>query len=72
MLAEPVRISVYLPAEAEKVARRLAQKQGVTRNAVIRRALGLLQAFEDATAAGHYVGTTRVREDLEQVIVAPL
>jgi hypothetical protein len=72
MLAEPVRISVYLSAEAEKIARQLAQKQGVTRNAVIRRALGLLQAFEDARDAGQFVGTTRVREDLEQVLVAPL
>ena len=72
MLSEPVRISVYLPAEAEKVAREIARKQGVTRNAVIRRALGLLQAFEDAREAGHYVGTARDREALDQVIVAPL
>jgi hypothetical protein len=72
MLAEPVRISVYLPAEAEQVARQMARKQGVTRNAVIRRALGLLQAFEDAREAGHYVGTTRVREHLETVIVGPI
>jgi hypothetical protein len=52
--------------------RRIAARRGIGVNAVFRLALGVLQAHEEALESGQYVGSTRVREDLEQVIVAPL
>ena len=72
MSAESVRVALYLPMSAEQVARDIARKNGISRNAVFRRALGLLQAFEAAADQGHYVGTTRDREQLDTVIVAPV
>jgi hypothetical protein len=72
VLNEPIRVSLYLPASVDQVARDLAKKQGISRNALVRRALGLLQAYETAVAEGQYVGTTRDREALEQVLIAPV
>jgi hypothetical protein len=72
MPSDQFRVSVYLPRDAEAVVRSIAARRGIGVNAVFRLALGVLQAHEDAREAGQYVGTTRVREHLEQVIVAPL
>ena len=72
MSTDQFRVSIYLPREAEPVVRDLAAKRGITVNAVFRLALGLLQAHDEARAAGQYVGTTRDREALDQVLIAPL
>jgi hypothetical protein len=72
MPADQWRPGIYLPREAETVVKRIAAQRGMSVNAVFRLALGVLQAHEDAREAGQYVGTTRVREDLEQVLIGPL
>ncbi len=71
-LADQYRVTVALPREGEDVVRRIAERRGISLNATFRLALGLLQIHEDAQRDGCYVGTTRDRENLDQVIVAPL
>ena len=71
-MADRTLLTVYVPSEAEQRARDMAAAQGISVSALLRRALGLMQVFDEATQAGHYVGTTRIREHLDQVIVAPL
>jgi hypothetical protein len=72
MAGDAVRLALYVPTEIDQLARAIAKRRGISRNAVFRLALGILQAHETALEAGQYVGTTRIREDLEQVLVAPL
>lgn len=72
MPAEAVRLNLYLPPAVDAAARRIAADRGLSLAAVFRRALGVLDAVEQASAAGQFVGTTRHRENLEQIIVAPL
>jgi hypothetical protein len=69
---EQFRVSLYLPPEARLVAKEIADRRGISFNAVFRLALGVLQAHEEARAAGQYVGVTRDREALDQVLIAPL
>jgi hypothetical protein len=66
------RLSIYVPRETEAVAKAIAAQRQISVNAVFRLALGVLKVHEEARAAGQYVGTTRDREALDQVIVAPL
>jgi hypothetical protein len=71
-MPDDIRINLHLPLAAEAVIKRLCEERGVARTTLVRQALGMLQVAHDAAAQGHYVGTTRVREHLDQVIVAPL
>ena len=50
----------------------LSWSHGLSRSAVIRRALGIMAAVDEAKADGRYVGSTRDRESLETIIIAPL
>ncbi len=67
-----IRVSVMLPPEAERVARQIAERRGISLTATFRLALGVLQLHEEARLAGSYVGTARDRGKLDQVIIAPL
>ena len=71
-MAESARLTVYLPHAALARTDEMAEEHGLTRSAVIRRALGIMQAVDEARAFGRYVGTTRDREALETVIVTPI
>lgn len=50
----------------------LSASHGLTRSALIRRALGIMAAVDEARSYGRYVGSTRDREALETVIVPPV
>ena len=66
------RLTIRFPAPVADYVERAAKAKGLTRQEVIRRALGLAQAFDMETAGGRYVGACLDREALETVIVAPL
>jgi hypothetical protein len=59
------------PSVAEAV-KTLAADLELSKVAVVRRALGILQTVEVERKAGRYVGATRDREALETVIVSPV
>lgn len=65
-------ITLSFPPEVDAVLRGLAKSKGTTMSAVIRQALGIMQAMETDSRAGRYVGSTRDRDALETVIVGPL
>lgn len=67
-----IHATISLPPEADIVWRRIAKERGMTRSAVMRQALGILQVMDDEAKAGRYVGTSRDREALDTVIVSPL
>ncbi len=66
------RLNLRLPPEIADVMDRLADERGLTHTAVVRQALGVLQAMHDGAKQGHYTGLTKNREDLEILLVAPL
>lgn len=65
------RLNIYLTEIEMSVVERLAHKRGLTKSALVRRAIGTLQALEDAVEAGQVVGATRDREALDTLIIAP-
>ena len=71
-MSDSVQLNVRVPSSVAVIVGALSADLGISKSAVLRRALGVLQAFEEARAAGHYVGTTRVREHLDTVIVGPV
>ncbi len=71
-MSESVRCNLHFPTSVIEVADRLAKRGGLTRKGVLIRAVGVLQAMDAATQDGAYVGVTRDRDKLDQVIVAPV
>lgn len=71
-MTEDGRLTIRFPARVASYVDDAARTKGLTRQEVIRRALGLAQAFDMETAGGRYVGATRDREALETVIATPL
>jgi len=71
-MPESVSLNLRVSPSVAATVEALATDLELTKVAVVRRALGLLQTFEQARKDGRYVGTTRDREALDQVIVAPL
>jgi Ribbon-helix-helix protein, copG family len=67
-----VRINLDLPKASGATLDRLCEERSLSRAALLRQALGVMQVFHDATREGRYVGTTKDREALDTVIVAPL
>ena len=67
-----VRVNLDIPQEAAVVLDRLADERGLTRTALVRQAIGVLQAMHDGAKAGQYTGLTSRREDLETLLIAPL
>lgn len=66
------RVNLHLPPEIAAVMDRLADERGLTRTALVRQALGVMQVCHDAAKAGKHVGVSRSRDNLEIIIVAPL
>ena len=71
-MAEIVRVNLHLSPASAGVMDRLATERGLTRAALIRQALGVMQAMHDATREGLLVGATPHRENLQTVFVSPL
>ena len=67
-----VRVNLDLPPTAAATLARIAQERGVKRTVLLRQALGAFQVMHDASREGLLVGTSRNRQHLETVIVAPL
>ena len=72
MLTPRERLTVYLPPVAADRVRAIADDRGITVSDALRMALGLLDVAERARADGLHMGTSRDREALETVMVAPL
>jgi len=64
------RFELRLPIEAVAQLSDLSRSQGISRAAVIRKAIGVL-ATAEGRAAGSYVGITRERECLDAVLMGP-
>lgn len=62
------RFELRLPIEAVAQLSDLSRSQGISRAAVIRKAIGVL-ATAEGRAAGSYVGITREREALDVVLM---
>lgn len=56
----------------ERIRIRACQGIVCSTRCIIRRALGIMQAVDEARQFGRYVGTTKDRESLETVIVTPI
>jgi hypothetical protein len=65
------RFELRLPREAIGQIDIIAAEQGLSRAAVVRRAIGVLTTAE-GRAAGSYVGITRDRECLDVVLMGAL
>lgn len=61
-----------IPSHTVEVIDALAERLQISRPAVIRRAIGVLQVFEHETRAGRYVGASDDREAFKTVFVAPV
>lgn len=64
------RFEMRLPREAVGQIDAIAAEQGLSRAAVVRRAIGVL-ATAEGRAVGSYVGITRDREALDVVLMGP-
>lgn len=62
------RFELLLPPEAISALNELSAASGISRAAVIRRAIGVLQTAE-SRAPGAYVGVTRDRAALDIVLI---
>jgi hypothetical protein len=71
-MKEVTRITIDLPAQVAVVVDRMAAERGLTRAALCRQGLGLLQAMHEGAMEGLYTGLTRDREKLDTVIVGPI
>ena len=71
-MADPIRIHMDIPPEAAVVLDRLAKERGLTRAAVIRQAVGVLQAMHDGAKDGYLTGLTKDRQAMDTLLVAPL
>lgn len=68
----PRQFAVRLPPTVYAAMERVAAERGLSKNACVRQALGVLEAMHNAAKLGRYVGSTPHRDALEQVIVGPL
>lgn len=66
------RVVIDLSDPAAEVMIRLAEERGLSRPALIRQALGILQAMHDGAKEGYLTGLTKDRKKLDTVLVAPL
>ena len=71
-MASNVRLNLYFPPQIAELIDATAERMDLSRPAVIRRALGIMQAIDMETQGGRYVGATRDRAALETVIVMPV
>ena len=66
------RFSLALPPSGADRLRSIARDRDISVQDTIRLALGILDTFESVRAGGAYIGATRVRENLETVLMMPL
>ena len=66
------RLTIRFPSPLAAYIEHAAATRGLTRQEVIRRALGLAQAFDMEVAGGRYVGAATARDALETIFVTPL
>ena len=71
-MAAPTRVVIDLPDPCAVVMDRLACERGLSRPALVRQAIGVLQAMHDGAKDGYLTGLSRNRENLDTVLVAPL
>jgi hypothetical protein len=71
-MSESVPLNMRVSPSVAATVTTLATELELSKVAVVRRALGILQAVERARQDGHYVGTARDREALDTVIVTPI
>lgn len=67
-----VRLNLDLPPDVAEVLEGMARDRNVAKTTLIRIALGAFKVMHDANKEGLLVGTSRDREALKTVIVAPL
>ena len=70
-MSETIPLNMRVSPSVAATVKALAVDLELSKVAVVRKALGILAMVEQARREGHYVGTTRVREHLEQVIAQP-
>jgi metal-responsive CopG/Arc/MetJ family transcriptional regulator len=61
-----------LPQPIAQAVDRMAEERGLSRPALIREALGLLQVVHQGRHDGRYLGFTSVRANLETIVVTPV
>jgi hypothetical protein len=71
-MSEKRRWNMYFPLPVADLIDATAAELGLSRTAVVRRALGIMQAVDQEKQAGRYVGSSRDREALDVVIVGPV
>lgn len=67
-----VRVNLDIPGPASEVLTRLAKERGLSKPALVRQAIGILQAMHDGAKDGYVTGMTKDRAKLDTVLVAPL
>lgn len=70
-MSKASRVTVELGPNGTAVLEQLAEEREMSRSAVVRQAIGILQAMREANRDGYYVGISRNREALDTLIVAP-
>jgi predicted transcriptional regulator len=70
-MSETCQLNIRVSPAIKDATDRMARDLGLSRAAVVRRALGCLEVLEQARRDGAYVGVTRERECLDTVIVVP-
>ena len=67
-----VSTRVDIAPAVDRVLTRMAKERDMTKPAVVREALGVLQTIRDYTAEGYTAGLVKDREKLDVVLGAPL
>lgn len=70
-MSESIQLNVRVSPAVKSAVDRMAADLGLSHAATVRRALGIMQAVDDARKGGSYVGSTQHREALDMVIVTP-
>lgn len=68
-MAETIRISLQVPASFAADLDRLESDMGIRSSEVVRKAVGLLQLYREARAAGHSVGSVTDPSNLDREFV---
>jgi hypothetical protein len=72
-MRDTTRITIDMPTTLVlSVIDRLAEERGLTRSALCRQGLGVLQAIHDAGKEGMHVGLVRDKRRLDTLLIAPL
>jgi hypothetical protein len=67
-----VRVQIDFSPDVAAVLDCVRRDEGLTRTAVLRKALGVYHTMRQETKAGHYVGVATDRGALDGVLLTPL